>query len=55
MLINNSYSNSDFDDISRDMIDKYMTPDTGPNTEHIPPNNHINLYYRNTLVILEKG
>ena len=49
MLINNGYSNSDFDDISRDMIDKHMTaPDIATNTPYTTPNN-IDIYYRNTL------
>ena len=49
MLVNNGYSNSDFDDISRDMIDRYMvTSSTAPSTTHKSSKN-IDVYYRNTL------
>ena len=48
MLVNNGYSNSDFDDISRDMTDKYVTSNTTSDTSHRTLNN-IDLYYRNTL------
>lgn len=48
MLVNNGYSNCDFDDISRDMLDKYMTSDTTADVAHKPSNN-IDIYYRNTL------
>ena len=49
MLINNGYNNNDVDDISRDMIHKYMTT---PNTVRNAEDRHsksIDLYYRNTL------
>ena len=49
MLASNGYSNSDFDDISRDMTDKYMTTsNAATNTTHTSTNN-INIYYRSTL------
>ena len=49
MLVNNGYSNSDFDRISRDMLDQHMTaPHTTADTTRRPLNN-IDIYYRNTL------
>ena len=49
MLVNNGYRNCDIDDISRDMIDKYMTAsDTTSNTPRSTPTN-IDIFYRNTL------
>ena len=49
MLVNNGYSNSDFDRISRDIIDKHMTASHTPqNTTNVTLKN-INIYYRNTL------
>ena len=49
MLVNNGYSNTDFDDISHDMIDKHMTASsTTPTTQHTNTND-IQIYYRNTI------
>ena len=50
MLVNNGYSNTDFDIISRDMISKHMDRDTTTaartQTQTI---NDVTLYYKNTL------
>ena len=56
MLINNEYSNSDFDDISRDMIDKHMTTsNTAPNTPNTTPNNiDVYLLQKHPHTILEE-
>ena len=49
MLINNGYSNSDFDMITHDMIDKYVTtPHTTQRTTRGTPDT-ISICYRNTL------
>ena len=49
MLVNNGYSNSDFDDVSRDLLDKYMTKSTNAMHNKNDQATNIDIYYRNTL------
>lgn len=52
MLVNNGYSNTDFDKISRDMISKHTDKDktnTDPTMTQTNTTNDITLYYKNTI------
>ena len=49
MLVNNGYSNADFNDISHDMIDKHMTASSTTLTTQHTNTNDIQIYYRNTI------
>ena len=49
MLINNGYSNTDFDSISRDMINRHVDSDRATETDQIDKIDDIAIFYRNTI------